>query len=174
MIAMLELVKRIDTSTLYPPFYAKLQQLLINVQARQAVYYVISGYRSIPEQDALYAKGRTVIGDNPTPANPMGDKVTKAKGGTSNHNFAIAADNCRDADLVKRGLQMDWKDEDYQILAEEAVKIGLESGFYWHSKDPGHVQLPLDKNGITEQMLMDEYNVGGMPAVFAFLDGYPW
>lgn len=42
----------------------------------------ISGHRTWAEQDALYAQGRT----------KPGLPVTKAKGGESNHNFAIAAD----------------------------------------------------------------------------------
>jgi peptidoglycan L-alanyl-D-glutamate endopeptidase CwlK len=49
-------------------------------------YIAINGNRTFAEQDALYAKGRT------TP--PIGKKyiVTNAKGGQSNHNFAIALD----------------------------------------------------------------------------------
>jgi peptidoglycan LD-endopeptidase CwlK len=43
---------------------------------------IISGNRTYAEQDAIYAQGRT----------KPGDKVTKAKGGQSNHNFAIAWD----------------------------------------------------------------------------------
>lgn len=41
-----------------------------------------SGYRSIAEQNALYAKGRT----------KPGKKVTNARGGYSWHNFGLAAD----------------------------------------------------------------------------------
>ncbi len=45
-------------------------------------YVMISGTRTYAEQDALYAKGRTVPG-------PV---VTNAKGGHSNHNFGVAGD----------------------------------------------------------------------------------
>lgn len=43
---------------------------------------VVQGLRTIAEQNALYAKGRT------TP----GPKVTNAKGGASYHNYGLAAD----------------------------------------------------------------------------------
>ena len=45
-------------------------------------YIIIGGNRSWAEQDALYALGRT----------QPGSRVTKARGGQSNHNFGIAAD----------------------------------------------------------------------------------
>lgn len=45
-------------------------------------YVMISGNRTYAEQDALYAKGRTA----------GGSVVTNARGGYSNHNFAIAGD----------------------------------------------------------------------------------
>lgn len=48
------------------------------------VVRIISGTRTYAEQDDLYAKGRW--------GGPPGPKVTKAKGGQSNHNFAIAWD----------------------------------------------------------------------------------
>lgn len=43
---------------------------------------VLHGYRSIEEQNALYAQGRTA----------PGKRVTNAKGGQSAHNFGMAID----------------------------------------------------------------------------------
>jgi len=45
---------------------------------------IVQGLRTIEEQDALYAQGRT------TP----GSVVTKAKGGSSYHNYGLALDIC--------------------------------------------------------------------------------
>ena len=42
--------------------------------------------RSNAEQDALYAVGRTIKGENPKPSKPMGDTVTSARAGQSSHN----------------------------------------------------------------------------------------
>lgn len=53
---------------------------------------ITQGLRTIAEQDALYAIGRTVKGANPTGTLPMGQIVTKAKGGQSYHNFGMAID----------------------------------------------------------------------------------
>lgn len=49
---------------------------------RSLSFAVLSGTRSYPEQDALYAQGRST----------KGSIVTNARGGSSNHNFAIALD----------------------------------------------------------------------------------
>ncbi|MPM42905.1 hypothetical protein SDC9_89577 [bioreactor metagenome] len=43
---------------------------------------VTDGFRSVEEQDKLYAKGRTALGSI----------ITKARGGCSNHNFGLAID----------------------------------------------------------------------------------
>lgn len=159
------LTSRIDLDVLYPPFKEKYLQLLTNCQKRGATYYAISGLRSIPEQTELYAQGRT----------KPGKIVTNAKPGTSAHNYSIATDSCRDADLTRAGLQPDWDMPSYLILAEEAVKLGLESAYYWASfKEGPHVQLPLSKHDITFLDLKKLYDHGGMSAVFDHLNKYSW
>src|SRR5205085_7135862 len=98
-------------------------------------FYAISGFREAKEQEALYAIGRTTqLNRKP---------VTNAKPYSSFHNFGLAIDFCRDADTTRDGLQPDWKFEDYKILAEEAVKVGLEPGYNWKKFPEGpHVQVP--------------------------------
>lgn len=78
---------------------------------------ITSGYRSIEEQNRLYAQGRT------TP----GSIVTNAKGGQSFHNFALAFDV---VDRV-RGYNLDWN-----ALGSLGASCGLEHG------DRGYVDLP--------------------------------
>lgn len=46
----------------------------------QVQLVIVQDYRTYAQQDALYAKGRTT----------SGSIVTNAKGGQSNHNFALA------------------------------------------------------------------------------------
>lgn len=159
-------IDRIDTSLLYRPFFNKVVDLIVNCRAAGAAYVITSGLRSYDEQNALYEQGRS----------KPGNIVTYAHGGESWHNFAIAVDFTFDADIKTPGLQPSWEDTKYLILRNEAVKLGLESGFDWAKpkKDPGHVQLPLSKNKITMQQLDAIYKTGGIQQVFAELNKYKW
>lgn len=157
--------KRISPVALYQPFLAKCELLVAACEKRGARYYATSGLRSWDEQAALYAQGRT----------KPGKVVTNAKPGQSFHNFAVAIDFCRDADMTRDGLQPEWSLESYRILAEEAKKLGLEAAFFWKTfKEGPHVQLPLERHGITKERLAALYMSGGMKAVFALLDKYNW
>ncbi len=150
---------RIDTSLLYPRFAERLQKL---INALGAKFYVTSGFRGEKEQNALYEQGRS----------SPGAKVTNARFGQSAHNFGCAADLTHDSDPAKPLLQPDWVRANYSILAVEAPKVGLESGFNWKFPDAPHIQLPLSRHGITFPMLKAEYDRGGMPAVWRFLDTF--
>lgn len=156
-----ELTKRVDMKVLYPPLVKKIEQLLLACQARGLDYYAISGLRTVKEQDELFAQGRT----------KPGAIVTNARGGQSGHNFGAAVDLCPDKDMLRAGLQPDWSEPSFKILGEEAAKIpGLEHGGKWKFKDLPHLQLPLDSKGVTLKMLKAEYDRGGYPQVFKFLD----
>jgi peptidoglycan L-alanyl-D-glutamate endopeptidase CwlK len=157
---------RIDLTLLYPPFVAKLEQLEEVLQHTGAVYYVTSGLRTVDEQDKLYTQGRT----------SPGQIVTNAKGGQSAHNFGLAVDFCRDADLNKAGLQPDWNVKSYKLLAQKAEEIGLEAGLHWQTfQDAPHIQLPLSKKGIKLSQLLTIYRKNkDLKEVFRFLDQYSW
>lgn len=127
-----DLLRRIDLDKLYLPFTERLMQLLANCRARGVEYHAISGYRSDAEQMALWAQGRTREG-------PI---VTNARAGESAHNYGLAVDLCRDADVDRRGLQPDWSPEAYEVLGEEARKLGLVWGGDWRRPDRPHVQWP--------------------------------
>lgn len=79
--------------------------------------YISSAFRSFAEQDAMYAKGRTVVGRI----------YTNAKGGGSVHNYGLAADF---ADH-KYGQSIDWNK-----LGKIGEYCGLEHG------DRGYEDLP--------------------------------
>jgi len=75
--------------------------------------------RTIEEQDALYAQGRT----------KPGNIVTKAKGGYSLHNFGVAFDICP----IINGKAA-WNDNAlFNKIGEIGMKIGLEWGGTWTS-----------------------------------------
>lgn len=128
------LVKRVNLDLIYAPFLQKYLEVLAKCHARGAHYYAQFGTRTVEEQNRLFAQGRTA----------PGPKVTDAKGGLSTHNYGIATDSVRDADMVRVGLQPAWADEGYAILKEEGEAAGLQVGVPGLG-DLGHVQLPLAK-----------------------------
>lgn len=84
---------------------------------------IVQGLRTIEEQDALYAKGRTIKTEK---------KVTNAKGGQSIHNYGLAIDFC----LLIDGKEISWdlkKDWDGDKVADwmEVVKIFRNAGWVW-------------------------------------------
>lgn len=88
---------------------------------------IISGLRTYPEQDALFAQGRTA----------PGPRVTNAKGGESNHNFGIAFDVG-----VFDGNAYLPSSPAYDAVGAMGEGIGLEWGGQWTSLvDKPHFQL---------------------------------
>ena len=159
-----ELLKRIDTSLLYPPFYAKYRQLLDNCVKLGAIYYATNGLRSYEEQAKLYSYGRT-------------DKsrgiVTKAPPGYSAHQYGIAVDACRDGDPGKAGLQPAWDIKEYEILAKEAKKLDLDAAYFWQNfKEGPHVQADIKRFGITWPILIELYKKQGISGVWKLFDKY--
>ena len=71
-----------DLYDLHPTVRAKASAHLMACEDNDIQLLVTSTYRSIAEQDALYAQGRT----------KPGKKVTNAKGGQSFHNYRLAYD----------------------------------------------------------------------------------
>lgn len=118
---------------------------------------IIQGLRTIDEQNALYAQGRT----------KPGDIVTNAKGGSSYHNYGLAIDFAILIDKDGNGTydELSWdikKDNDKDGIADwlEVVKIfeaaGWEWGGRWSSlKDYPHVQKTF---GHKWQDLLAKYN----------------
>jgi len=94
---------------------------------------VTQGLRTWAEQDALYAKGRTVA--------PVGQKhiVTKAKGGQSWHNFGLAFDIV----VLDSVGKADWDSSHpgWRKAAQLGKSVGLEWGGDWRGfKDLPHFQ----------------------------------
>ena len=167
MLTTDDMLSRVRLVDLYPPFAATLRLLVARCRDRGALYVCTSGLRSYAEQDKIYAQGRT------TP----GGIVTKAKAGYSLHNFGISADFSRDRDdnAGRPGLKIDDRESQYVVLAEEAEKLGLESGLRWRTfVDPNHVQLPITKHGIDLVRLRRELVLGDYQTLYRFLDSITW
>jgi peptidoglycan L-alanyl-D-glutamate endopeptidase CwlK len=107
-------------------FEAKLKQAGIHAK-------IVQGYRSIEEQNRLYAQGRTA----------PGKIVTNAPGGESWHNYGLAADYA----FVKSDGSITWNGP-WDVFGSIARSCGLEWGgdFKGKFKDRPHVQW---RNGKT-------------------------
>ncbi|MGG0308476.1 peptidoglycan-binding protein [Priestia megaterium] len=99
---------------------------------------IVQGFRSFAEQDALYAKGRTIKGVA---------KVTNAKGGQSIHNYGLAVDFC----IFDDKKQPDWTvNKEWKRVVEIAEGLGFESGIHWKFYDAPHLQMTF---GLTLKQL---------------------
>jgi len=105
---------------------------------------VIQGTRTYPEQDGLYAQGRTA----------PGKIVTNAPGGYSNHNFGVAFDVG-----LFRGRNYVEEDSGYTRVGHLGERIGLEWGGRWRFQDDPHFQHP----GLSIDVLRSRYQQGLAP-----------
>jgi len=105
---------------------------------------IISGLRTYAEQDALYAKGRTI---------PTESIVTNARGGYSNHNFGIAFDVG-----VFEGNKYLPDSPKYKAVGMLGKDLGLEWGGDWKTiVDQPHFQLrPAWATKLTEKQMLAE------------------
>lgn len=96
-------------------------EVTLNVTLR-----IVQGLRTINEQNALYAQGRT----------KPGKKVTNAKGGSSYHNYGLAIDLVE----IKNG-EANWNFK-YELLLPFAEKHNLVWGGMFKSiVDKPHFEL---------------------------------
>jgi peptidoglycan LD-endopeptidase CwlK len=118
--------------SLEPDFKPIVAKLIADVEKATGRRWGISdGRRTMAQQKAIYAQGRT------TP----GKVVTMAPPGSSAHNFGLAVDLWPlTADLK----DFDWgaPDKIFKTMADLAVKAGLTAGYYFHSiHDAPHIEL---------------------------------
>lgn len=98
---------------------------------KQGIYVgVAQAYRSVAEQNALYAQGRTA----------PGNVVTNARGGQSNHNFGVAVDFfLYDGSITKAKWSVD---ADFRKVVAAMKKQGFDWGGDWTSfYDAPHFEL---------------------------------
>lgn len=118
---------------------------------------VTDGYRSVAEQDATYAQGRT----------RPGNIVSNARGGSSWHNYGLATDIA----FNNANGQPAWPNNaNWTRYGEIAVNHGLEWGGNWHGiQDRPHVEYhPGVQTGFARNLL-PTYQHGGLAAVWARL-----
>ncbi len=189
---MIDFFTRIDTTRLYPPFFARVANMLRALAQANVFFVVVSGLRGYREQRALFEKGRSVTrttcptckGSGVLKLRPLPpprcqscggtgqvlvQTVTNAQPGQSAHNFGIAVDLARDTSPAP-GLQPTWVDDAYEPLRLACEANRLEWGGKWAKRDPGHVQLPSFITARQLEPLHRLFMSGGLPAVWAHLD----
>ena len=138
---------------LHPKLRTEAKEIYIAIynalKGRAAVRFTHT-LRTIAEQDALYALGRT----------KPGKKVTNAKGGSSFHNYGLAIDFC----LILDGKDVSWdtlKDYDGDKVSDwmEAVAIFKSRGWEWGGdwakfRDAPHFQKTFKKTTAELKKLM--------------------
>ncbi|MFD1268855.1 M15 family metallopeptidase [Paenibacillus motobuensis] len=153
---------------LLPAVRAATEALITRCFYRGVPIVITQGLRTIAEQDALYAQGRTQLelnnaGLSHVIAQPGKSKVTNARGGYSNHNFGVAIDF---ALLLPDGKNVSWdmkrdgngdRQADWAEVVEEAKKLGFAWGGDWVSfKDTPHFEMTF---GLTTA----QYRAGKRP-----------
>lgn len=126
---------RLNHSGMNPIVASMGKELVKRAHAAGVPVCITQGYRSIAEQNALYAKGR------------YGSKeaiVTNAPGGYSNHNFGLAIDF---ALYTPSGNQVVWDqkvdyDRDGKADWAEVVAIAKSLGFSWGGDWRGFPDAP--------------------------------
>lgn len=120
------------------PVVKKATEALIEISFSRGVPIVITqGLRTIAEQNALYAQGRTAAGQI----------VTNAKGGYSFHNFGLAIDFALllDNGGVSWDMSRDGdgdRAKDWNEVVSVAKSLGFEWGGDWREfKDYPHFQM---------------------------------
>ena len=141
-------------NSLYPPLASAMLKLAEMAEGEGIIIIITQALRTWAEQDKLYAKGRTEP--------PIGPQhfVTKAKGGSSFHNFTLAADIAvMDGDVVN----WDADDPRYKRCGEIGRSLGLEWGGDWKGfRDVPHFQWATKLSlGECRQLFLD----GGLSAV---------
>jgi len=105
---------------------------------------VTHALRTIAEQNALYAQGRTTAGKI----------VTNAKGGQSFHNVGTAIDV---VELV--GKTVNWN-FDYSKLKPIADRFGIEWGGTWKFVDKPHFQITFGYDKATQLAVLPKDSKG--------------
>lgn len=137
-------------------FAKKVMQLVANCEQRGVTLLVYCKVRNPWEQAKLWRRSRTMTQVNAEAAKlrdwgcyflmscllgvgpqKMGAKVTDALPGFSWHQWGEAVDV---VPIDAKGNPR-WEDElGFEICAEEARLLHLDSGYYWKFRDPSHIQ----------------------------------
>lgn len=150
-----------DFSLVHPELARR--YLLIKADVKKEMGFDIRAtqcLRTIEEQNALYAQGRT------TP----GSIVTWAMGGESWHNFGLAIDICfsgKDPYFDQNSYKTVYWKKFGEIVERQGLVWGGGVSYPKDKKDLPHMQLTM---GLSLGEIKSIHNSGGMPAVWSEID----
>ena len=123
----------------HPKLAEGVREIIALAKADGYTLTVTQGLRTFAEQDKLFLKR---------------PRVTRARGGQSNHNYGLSADLA----FVVNG-KIDWTDSLYLKIGKWAKQAGLAWGGNWTSfRDLPHVELPGLPNW---RKLLETFKAGG-------------
>ncbi len=117
---------------LHPAIRQMATDFLQKAKAEGIELKITFGFRTFPEQQALYDKGRT-----PESIAKGESIVTKAKPGQSFHNYGLAIDVVEIKD--KKAI---WENPRWNRIGEIGESVGFEWGGRWKFVDKPHFQFP--------------------------------
>lgn len=127
---MMDTVSELRLSLVYPGLAQKVRDMAAQLEEEAIDIRVTQGLRTMAEQEALYADGRTTTGGI----------VTQARSGYSYHNFGLAVDV---ALLTPQGPDWNTKHPNWIRVVRVGESLGLVSGSQWRTfPDWPHFQLP--------------------------------
>jgi peptidoglycan L-alanyl-D-glutamate endopeptidase CwlK len=149
----------------YPVLADKIRQIAATLQPEGIWIRVTQALRTVEEQDALFAQGRTA----------PGKVVTNCEGGHSYHNYGLAVD-CVPS-LPGDSYIPDWNPEHptWKRMEELGGALGLTVGALWRSfPDAPHFQIsgrfPI---GAPDDELRELFQGGGLEAVWNAVSAAP-
>lgn len=136
-------------------------RLMADILAHEGIAIrVVQGLRTVAQQDALYAMGRTA----------PGKIVTNCPGGKSYHNFGLAVDCVPSSQDPSKPFAPDWNTSHpaWKRMIEVAQSMALDCGATWRTfKDFPHFQFTGQfPEGEPNDELRAIYAQGGLPAVW--------
>lgn len=161
---MIDTISTVRLQQVNPALAAKIEQMDATLGKDGVEIRVVQGLRTIAEQDALYAQGRTA----------PGEIVTNAKGTQSWHCLGCAVDVDPSINGVGAKFIPDWNESHpvWQRIIELGESLGLTSGKSWG--DEPHLQLtgkfPYNKPDAEALAL---FRTGGLKAVWDAIAATP-
>ena len=149
----------LNGASIHPAIRARTQAVLSRARSEGLDLRVVSGFRSVEEQDRLYAQGRTA----------PGNIVTNARGGSSWHNYGLAIDIAfNDAN----GQPVWPENANWARYGQIAVAEGLTwGGNFRNFVDRPHIEYHPGLGPGDASTLLALYRQGGLTRVWNHL-GY--
>jgi peptidoglycan L-alanyl-D-glutamate endopeptidase CwlK len=157
---MMDTISEQRLALVAPGLAKKIRQMSDTLEQQGIYIRVVQGLRTVSEQDALYAQGRTA----------PGEIVTNAPGLESYHCYGLAADCVPSLNGPNEAYDPDWQQShpNWRTMWNLGQSLGLTVGAFWTTfPDAPHFQIqgpyPVGKPDPELQTML---TTQGMPAVW--------